>query len=383
MLLPQDQILDSEEDNFLHNALEGKLAKVDDTTDYLSVLLPSKLAIDIMAHISPRLLSLEDSFADLCCTCSAPPPAPPPAPAPPAPKPPVPRPPKAKPAVPALAKPTPAKAMPPPPAKPSFASVTQTPTRPSLIISAVHPTEGAASPAVRHSLAAICSHLNATLAQSPHQVTLSAVQWTAKNNLVVVAGPDTTAPQLASASHFLSTALGAFLSHDPNSPLSVTARENVRWSRLTINGLPTGASTVRGAFTPTECHVSLLTDNPMYQSLWLTQPPSWTRDPRELIPSSPSWAVDVYPIGSVYHRVFLYHNERVAKPYGYIYIVDHPSWRTIVPLDEPPVDVPQEEDLHAFIALNGDLAPHPAEYPDSITNRLFYKSFRIAVSTEA
>ncbi|KAH8993546.1 hypothetical protein EDB86DRAFT_3078578 [Lactarius hatsudake] len=84
MLLPQDQILDSEEDNFLHNALEGKLAKVDDTTDYLSVLLPSKLAIDIMAHISPRLLSLEDSFADLRCTCSAPPPAPPPAPAPPA-----------------------------------------------------------------------------------------------------------------------------------------------------------------------------------------------------------------------------------------------------------------------------------------------------------
>ncbi|KAH8977776.1 Hsp70 protein-domain-containing protein [Lactarius hatsudake] len=86
-----------------------------------------------------------------------------------------------------------------------------------------------------------------------------------------------------------------------------------------------------------------------------------TRDPHELIPSSPSWAVDTYPLGAVYHRVFLYHNERVAKPYGYIYIVDHPSWRTIVPLDEPPTDVPQEEDLHTFIALNGDLAPHPAE----------------------
>ncbi|KAH9005408.1 hypothetical protein EDB86DRAFT_3071106 [Lactarius hatsudake] len=110
---------------------------------------------------------------------------------------------------------------------------------------------------------------------------------------------------------------------------------------------------------------------------------SRTRDPRELIPSSPPWAVDVYPLGSVYHRVFLYHNERVAKPYGYIYIVDHPSWRTIVPLDEPPINVPQEEDLHAFIALNGDLAPHPAEYPDSITNRLFYRPLRIAASTEA
>ncbi|KAH8978405.1 hypothetical protein EDB86DRAFT_3090698 [Lactarius hatsudake] len=97
-----------------------------------------------------------------------------------------------------------------------------------------------------------------------------------------------------------------------------------------------------------------------------------TRDPHELIPSSPSWAVDTYPLGSVYHRVFLYHNERVGHPYGYIYIIDHPTWRTIVPLDEHPANVPQEEDLHMFIALNGDLAPHPAEYTDSITNRLFY-----------
>ncbi|KAH8989586.1 hypothetical protein EDB86DRAFT_3080856 [Lactarius hatsudake] len=96
-----------------------------------------------------------------------------------------------------------------------------------------------------------------------------------------------------------------------------------------------------------------------------------------------SWAVDIYPLGTVYHRVFLYHNERVTKPYGYIYIVDHPSWRTIVPLDEPPANVPQEEDLHAFIALNGDLAPHPAEYPDTISNRLFYRPFRIAASNEA
>ncbi|KAH8976854.1 hypothetical protein EDB86DRAFT_2838927 [Lactarius hatsudake] len=115
----------------------------------------------------------------------------------------------------------------------------------------------------------------------------------------------------------------------------------------------------------------------------LGSPPFETRDPCELIPSSPSWAVDAYPLGLVYHRVFLYHNKRVTKPYGYIYIVDHPSWRTIVPLDEPPVNIPQEEDLHAFIALNGDLAPHPAEYTDAITNRLFYRPFRIAASTEA
>ncbi|KAH8977964.1 hypothetical protein EDB86DRAFT_2837167 [Lactarius hatsudake] len=112
-------------------------------------------------------------------------------------------------------------------------------------------------------------------------------------------------------------------------------------------------------------------------------PPCETRDPRELIPSSPSWAVDEYPVGSQYHQVFLYHNERVAKPYGYIYIVDHPSWRTIVPVEDPPANVPQAEDLHAFIALNGDLAPHPAEYSDAITNRLFYRPLRIAATNEA
>ncbi|KAH9159184.1 hypothetical protein EDB89DRAFT_2084472 [Lactarius sanguifluus] len=113
---------------------------------------------------------------------------------------------------------------------------------------------------------------------SPHQVSLSAARWTAKNNLVVVAGPDTTAHHLASASHFITTTLGVFLSHDPSSPIPIASRENVRWSRLLINGLPTGASATRGAFTPTECHDSLMTDNPVYWSLRFTQLPSWDPD---------------------------------------------------------------------------------------------------------
>ncbi|KAH8996077.1 hypothetical protein EDB86DRAFT_3077183 [Lactarius hatsudake] len=93
--------------------------------------------------------------------------------------------------------------------------------------------------------------------------------------------------------------------------------------------------------------------------------------------------MDTYPPGSVYHQAFLYHNERVGRPYGYIFIVNHPTWTSITALDEPPVSIPQAEDIRTFIALNGDLAPHPAEYPDAITNRLFYRSFRIAASTEA
>ncbi|KAH8979508.1 hypothetical protein EDB86DRAFT_3140335 [Lactarius hatsudake] len=36
-------------------------------------------------------------------------------------------------------------------------------------------------------------------------------------------------------------------------------------------------------------------------------------------------------------------------------------WTSITALDEPPVGIPQEEDIHTFITLNGDLAPRPAE----------------------
>ncbi|KAH8980911.1 hypothetical protein EDB86DRAFT_2835095 [Lactarius hatsudake] len=73
----------------------------------------------------------------------------------------------------------------------------------------------------------------------------------------------------------------------------------------------------------------------------------------------------------------------LRRPYGYIFIIDHPSWTSITALDEAPAGIPQAKDLHAFITLNGDLAPHPAEYTDAITNRLFYRPFRIAATNEA
>ncbi|KAH8987740.1 hypothetical protein EDB86DRAFT_3081925 [Lactarius hatsudake] len=110
---------------------------------------------------------------------------------------------------------------------------------------------------------------------------------------------------------------------------------------------------------------------------------SQTRDPRELIPSSPSWAVDAYPAGTILHKTFLYYNERVGRPYGYIYILDHPTWTSIVPVEDPPVGIPQLEDIHGYIALDGSLVPHPAEYPDAPSNRLWFKSYRIAATNEA
>jgi hypothetical protein len=37
---------------------------------------------------------------------------------------------------------------------------------------------------------------------------------------------------------------------------------NVEWSKILINGLPTGVNNSRGAYTPEECHTALALENP-------------------------------------------------------------------------------------------------------------------------
>jgi len=99
-----------------------------------------------------------------------------------------------------------------------------------------------------------------------------------KNNLVVTAGPDTLAYQLTQASHLISDILSTFLSHD-SSPLPITSHENVKWSHLLINGIPTGVSSSCRPYSPSECQQALMADNPAFWTLHLTQPPSWVRAP--------------------------------------------------------------------------------------------------------
>ncbi|KAH9020896.1 hypothetical protein EDB85DRAFT_2152744 [Lactarius pseudohatsudake] len=188
---------------------------------------------------------------------------------------PTPAPAKAKP-VPA---PTPTPASHPATIPPTFASVAKSPARPSLVVSLHPPVEGAPHPlAVRRSPQEVVSHLNAVLSLEGHSATLSTARWTAKNNLVVTARPDTTAHHLTSASHLISDSLATFLSSD-HSPLPVLTRDNCKWARLLVNGIPTGASPTRGPFSPSELHAALLADNPAYRGLRLTQPPSWVRAP--------------------------------------------------------------------------------------------------------
>ncbi len=175
----------------------------------------------------------------------------------------------------------------------------KTPARPSLVV-ALRPSHsgGDAPLAIRRSPQEVVTHLNAELVDSPHPVTLSAARWTAKNNLVVTAGPDTSAYQLTQASHLISDVLSTFLSHD-SSPLPVTSRENVKWSRLLINGIPTGASSSRGPYSPSECQQALLADNPAFRTLRFTQPPSWVRAPSTYGPGSVSSLVVAFedPLG--------------------------------------------------------------------------------------
>ncbi|KAF8260297.1 hypothetical protein EI94DRAFT_1811889 [Lactarius quietus] len=133
----------------------------------------------------------------------------------------------------------------------------------------------------------VTEFLNAALHGSPHQVTLSAARWTAKNNLVLTAGPDTTAHHLNTASHFIITSLSPFLSSSPT-PVPISSCENVCWSRISINGIPTGASHTCVPYSPPECNDALAVDNPVYRSLHLTQLPSWVRSPDTYKPNSSS-----------------------------------------------------------------------------------------------
>src|SRR5882672_10675804 len=54
-------------------------------------------------------------------------------------------------------------------------------------------------------------------------------------------------------------------------------RANVKWSKILINGVPTGKSQSREPYNPDECHQALLENNPAYVSLTIMQKPSWVK----------------------------------------------------------------------------------------------------------
>ncbi|KAF8495262.1 hypothetical protein F5888DRAFT_1635742 [Russula emetica] len=161
------------------------------------------------------------------------------------------------------------------------------PANPSLVITLSHLASNADF--TRPRLVEICTTLNNALSASPHNQThVSAVRWTAKGNLVVIGGHMTTAQQLQIASPLITKAFTDAFSTTVTPFTPPHTRANVKWSKIPINGLPTGVTDSRGAFTPDECHTALASENPSYSPLIIAQKPSWVKPPQSFTAGSSS-----------------------------------------------------------------------------------------------
>ena len=109
----------------------------------------------------------------------------------------------------------------------------------------------------------ICKNINNDLATSSHSaVHLIAAKWTAKGNLILTGDTSTSLNVLLPAANHIAAIIGArFAKTTPK------ARANIKWSKILINGVPTGKSQSREPFNPDECHQALLENNPTYASL--------------------------------------------------------------------------------------------------------------------
>ena len=128
----------------------------------------------------------------------------------------------------------------------------------------------------------ICTTINASLScSSATQVRVSAVRWTPKGNLVLWGGANAIASQLTTAIPHISKALHPSLSAQAQSApaLPPTLHHNTKWSKLCLNSAPTRKSDQQGVYTPDEVHQALITENPCYAALTITQKPSWVQNP--------------------------------------------------------------------------------------------------------
>jgi hypothetical protein len=138
---------------------------------------------------------------------------------------------------------------------------------------------------------------NEALKSSPqHQVRIAATRWTANGNLVLTGGHMTTAQQLQNCTDILALAFAEDQSRFDDDPLPPPlTRPNVKWSKIIINGTPTGVLPDRAhAYSADECHEALSSENPAYASLLVTQKPSWVRPPSQYIPGSSSSLVAAF-----------------------------------------------------------------------------------------
>jgi len=101
--------------------------------------------------------------------------------------------------------------------------------------------------------------------------------------LVVIGGPATSIAQLKDATYILTTTIQSTL---PEPTTSLASWANVKWSKLLINGVPTGVDENTPAHSSAECQCTLILDNPSYRHHTITQLPSWVCSPFSYLPSS-------------------------------------------------------------------------------------------------
>lgn len=183
----------------------------------------------------------------------------------------------------------------------------QPPARPRLVVQ-VSRLAPSPSPNVNKLLThQLVGALTASLRTSAQhsQVNVSAIKWTASGNLVVTAGPDTTAEQLLAASPTITSALKPLLQQIFGQSVNLSATLDVKWAKITLHGIPTGVSHTRQAFDPAECDTDLRSNNPVYRGLKITQRPSWVRNPTSYTPDSSSSLVFAFedPDGTLARKV--------------------------------------------------------------------------------
>ena len=137
-------------------------------------------------------------------------------------------------------------------------------------------------------LEVLCLSLNKKLGWlSLPQVQLAAIRWTAKGNLIITGSPTSTPQSLQAAAPHISAIMPSLLPHFTSTHF-LQPRANVKWSKILINSVPTGASKDRAPYTPDECHAALSAINPSYSTLSIMQKPSWVRPPSSYEPDAVS-----------------------------------------------------------------------------------------------
>ncbi|KAI9437112.1 hypothetical protein BJY52DRAFT_1421729 [Lactarius psammicola] len=151
------------------------------------------------------------------------------------------------------------------------------PPRPSVVISLSDIDWNEARPLP----AQLCESINDALFNAQiDQVCAAAARWTARGNLIVTGSSDTTAQHLQLAIPTIRQHFSKNYLDSQESPPPLSVRPNVKWSKILINSVPTGVSTLfPNAKNPDQCHAALVADNPTYASLNVTQRPSWVHNP--------------------------------------------------------------------------------------------------------